>query len=171
MFFFLICAWRDGWTNDPDAGNLRHQHAHYNVTVIVKQDCCPVLCPQIPILKHTLPQGRACCFNCHITSGLKIKIKETEAHYFHTLLFHSALLFLDITHRWCHKIDTIFNRSTFMIQRCGQASVSLSVFNNHLHRSVQGSLNCCQIYGLPSRNQNTNKHEFIQKIEIGPTPW
>ena len=102
MFFFLICAWTDGWTNDPDAGNLRRQHAHYNVTVIVKQDCCPVLCPQIQILKHMLPQGRACCFNCHIPSGLKINRKRQRRitfihHYFTPLFLFLILLIADAT--------------------------------------------------------------------------
>ena len=32
--FSLICAWTSGWTNNQDAGDLRHYRAHYDVTVM-----------------------------------------------------------------------------------------------------------------------------------------
>ena len=33
--FSLICAWINGWVNNGDAGDLRRNRAHYDVTVIV----------------------------------------------------------------------------------------------------------------------------------------
>ena len=32
--FSLICAWTNGWTNNWDAGDLSHDRAHYDVTVM-----------------------------------------------------------------------------------------------------------------------------------------
>ena len=34
LMFSLICAWRNGWVNDREAGNLRRHHAHYGITVM-----------------------------------------------------------------------------------------------------------------------------------------
>ena len=32
LMFSLICAWINGWINNPDAGDLRRHRAHYDVT-------------------------------------------------------------------------------------------------------------------------------------------
>ena len=32
--FSLICAWTNGWINNREASDLRHHHAHYDVTVM-----------------------------------------------------------------------------------------------------------------------------------------
>ena len=34
LILSLICAWINGWVNNRDAGDLRHHHAHYDVTVM-----------------------------------------------------------------------------------------------------------------------------------------
>ena len=34
LMFSLFCAWTNGWVHNRDAGDLRHNHAHYNVTVM-----------------------------------------------------------------------------------------------------------------------------------------
>ena len=34
LVFSLICAWINGWVNKRWAGDLRHHHTHYDVTVI-----------------------------------------------------------------------------------------------------------------------------------------
>ena len=34
LMFSLICAWTNGWANDPDACDLRRLRAYYDVTVI-----------------------------------------------------------------------------------------------------------------------------------------
>ena len=34
LMFSLICAWTSGWVNNQDAGDLRHHHTHYDVTVM-----------------------------------------------------------------------------------------------------------------------------------------
>ena len=31
--YFFMCAWTNDWANHRDAGDLRHHHAHYYVTV------------------------------------------------------------------------------------------------------------------------------------------
>ena len=31
---FFICVWINGWSNKRDVGDLRHHHAHYDVTVM-----------------------------------------------------------------------------------------------------------------------------------------
>ena len=33
--FSLICAWRNGWVNNGEAGHLRRQRGHYDVTVMI----------------------------------------------------------------------------------------------------------------------------------------
>ena len=35
LMFSLICAWMNGWVNNREAGDLRRQHAQYDVTVII----------------------------------------------------------------------------------------------------------------------------------------
>ena len=32
--FALICVWINGWVNNREAGDMRHYHAHYDVTVM-----------------------------------------------------------------------------------------------------------------------------------------
>ena len=34
LMLSLICAWIDGWLNNREAGDLRRNHAHYDVTVM-----------------------------------------------------------------------------------------------------------------------------------------
>ena len=34
LMLSLICAWTNGWANNPDAGNLRCHRTHYDVTVM-----------------------------------------------------------------------------------------------------------------------------------------
>ena len=35
LLFSIICAWRNGWVNNRDAGDLRGHRAHYEVTVMI----------------------------------------------------------------------------------------------------------------------------------------
>ena len=35
LMFSLICVWINGWVNNREAGDLRHNRAHYYVTVMV----------------------------------------------------------------------------------------------------------------------------------------
>ena len=34
LTFSLICAWINSWVNNRKAGDLRHRHSHYDVTVM-----------------------------------------------------------------------------------------------------------------------------------------
>ena len=34
LMFSLICVWINGWVKNREAGDLRHHHAHYDVTVM-----------------------------------------------------------------------------------------------------------------------------------------
>ena len=34
LWCFFICAWTNGWVNNPNAGNLRRHRAHYDVIVM-----------------------------------------------------------------------------------------------------------------------------------------
>ena len=36
MFFFVICAWINGWVNNREAGDLRRHRAHYDVIVVTR---------------------------------------------------------------------------------------------------------------------------------------
>ena len=35
LMFSLICTWTNGWANNPDTGDLRNHHTHYDIAVIV----------------------------------------------------------------------------------------------------------------------------------------
>ena len=35
LMFPLICTWINGWVNNREAGDLRRNHAHYDVTVMI----------------------------------------------------------------------------------------------------------------------------------------
>ena len=39
LMFSLICAWINGWVNYGEAGDLRRNHARYDVIVIVNVPC------------------------------------------------------------------------------------------------------------------------------------
>ena len=39
LIFLLICAWINGWVNNGKAGDLRRHRAHYDITVMVIQQC------------------------------------------------------------------------------------------------------------------------------------
>ena len=51
LMFSFIYVWIDGWVNNPEAGDLRHHHAHYDVIVINQ----PILVVWLPQCK--LPVG------------------------------------------------------------------------------------------------------------------
>ena len=36
LMFSLICAWISGWVNNREAGDLRRNHAHYDIIVMIK---------------------------------------------------------------------------------------------------------------------------------------
>ena len=38
LMFSLICAWTNGWLNNPDAGDLRRHRTHYDVTVMAQMN-------------------------------------------------------------------------------------------------------------------------------------
>ena len=38
LMFSLICIWINSWGNNPEAGDLRCYHAHYDVTVMVRKN-------------------------------------------------------------------------------------------------------------------------------------
>ena len=39
LMFSLICAWINGWVNNGEAGDLKHHHAHCDVTVMEQGIC------------------------------------------------------------------------------------------------------------------------------------
>ena len=46
-FGFFICDWTNAWTNNRDAGDLRHHRAHHDVTVVVFVHHCAYKCLRI----------------------------------------------------------------------------------------------------------------------------
>ena len=38
LMYSLNCAWTNGWVNNRDAGELRRHHAHYDDTVIMRDE-------------------------------------------------------------------------------------------------------------------------------------
>ena len=47
LMFSLICAWINGWVNNREAGDLRRNHAHYDVTVLFFLLYCWIRCLRI----------------------------------------------------------------------------------------------------------------------------
>ena len=44
LMFSLICAWINGWVNNREAGDLRCNRAHYDITVIELDCACAIWC-------------------------------------------------------------------------------------------------------------------------------
>ena len=42
LMFSLICVWINGWVNNREAGDLRRYRAHYDVTIMHRNDSTPV---------------------------------------------------------------------------------------------------------------------------------
>ena len=42
LMFSLICAWINGWVNNREAGDLRRNHAHYDVNVMLNVFLAPL---------------------------------------------------------------------------------------------------------------------------------
>ena len=47
LWYFLICAWINGWVNNREAGDLRRHRAHNNVTVMLWTEMASSLQPII----------------------------------------------------------------------------------------------------------------------------
>ena len=49
LMFLLICIWINVWANNRDAGDLRHHHAHYDVTVMLSSNLgnCEIIDHQV----------------------------------------------------------------------------------------------------------------------------
>ena len=79
LMFPLICAWINGWVNNPEAGDLRRHHAHYDTTVMKKE----------------LGSSANGIFKCNWWKSFKIWCKYTS--YFSIQLRISQQYF-----RWCY---------------------------------------------------------------------
>ena len=55
LMFTLIYAWINDWVNNREAGDLRRQHGHYDVIVMISIvfDMAAILCIGIDELKET----------------------------------------------------------------------------------------------------------------------
>ena len=74
LMFALICASINGWINNGEAGDLRHHHTHYDVTVM--SDRCPCSLDACGDTFHY-----ECCSNIKdLSFGKKQKQKQTRHH-------------------------------------------------------------------------------------------
>ena len=72
---FFICAWTNGWTNNPDAGDLRRHRAYYDVTAMTLQNkdiTCIVLLASIG--------SWGTCILAAIPSPRRNEAKENHVH-------------------------------------------------------------------------------------------
>ena len=44
FMFSLNCAWTNGWVNNRNAGDLRRNHAHYDVNVMTESETGVIIC-------------------------------------------------------------------------------------------------------------------------------
>ena len=64
LMFSLICAWINGWGNSREAGDLRHHHAHYDVSVmyhLVSLIIVTSLCRDTPAVSTCEVLSTICC--------------------------------------------------------------------------------------------------------------
>ena len=57
LMFTLICSWINGWANNREAGDLRHHHAHYDVTAMggkIPLHACVVMVIMLTAGPHTV---------------------------------------------------------------------------------------------------------------------
>ena len=81
-------AWRNSWVNNWDAGDLRRQHAHYDVTVMPSLACCRCpLCQMSKNGKGFILQQRMCM--CDILKWLTMLPRWPAPHPGRVLL-HTA---------------------------------------------------------------------------------
>ena len=66
LMFSLICAWKNGWVNNREAGALRRQCAHYDVIVMFKFKC-----PNHAYRLVYLCAGL--CWTCHVFPWTNVK--------------------------------------------------------------------------------------------------
>ena len=99
LIFSLICAWINGWVNNREAGDLRRDHAHYDITIMmiyipwIMYTVCALLCfvvvwyhPVLPISFQGDFSGTASLwwYNSHIWMNfLCINIFEKKAFLKH----------------------------------------------------------------------------------------
>ena len=79
LMFSLIYAWINDWVNNREAGDLRRQHGHYDVIVMLWCHC------NVPDLGHAITAWK--CFPCYwpfvrgITSGFPRKGPTMQSFY------------------------------------------------------------------------------------------
>ena len=118
LLFSLIYPWTNGWANDRDAGDWRHHHVHYDVTVMWNPD--PALkcrswscCKSFPYSQHSFHASRAVIWRkCLATVSHRVRI------WFCSRRFLGAIHF-DIIESWattysltCYPNTTVSNLPT-----------------------------------------------------------
>ena len=78
LIFSLICAWRNGWVNHRDAGDLRCHRAHYNATVMSNDMLILALftLPTVSLIVNNC--GR---FGCRIVGFKKRNIPQSFTYF------------------------------------------------------------------------------------------
>ena len=99
LLFSLIYAWTNGWTNNQDASDLRHQRAHYDVTVMWLVFCFVLLWfgtsrfyPYYSGLFHWHWSNHDLTLNFTISNGVKwvpLPLKRILSRFYH--LKHSCV--------------------------------------------------------------------------------
>ena len=98
LMLSLICAWTNSWVNNRDAGDLRHHHAHYDVTVMVlNRRVRHRWCPGLSQLQAPAPP-----------------MTEPPHHDNSLFSMHGFVLFVLIRLMWLHH-QTLRDRSTPLI--------------------------------------------------------
>ena len=80
LMFSLFCAWKNGWVNNSEAGDLRPYHAHYDV--IVMMICASKRIHYIPMivfvcLHFTIPH---CDHYADVSEGIEF-LNTCQEHY------------------------------------------------------------------------------------------
>ena len=83
LMHFFIFAWMNGWVNNLEAGDLRHYHAHYDLTVTEHASLSDHSINCLTTTKHDLTQS------CHRFMTLYYVLMPKQISLFHIPILHS----------------------------------------------------------------------------------
>ena len=111
LMFLLICAWRNGWVNNREAGDLRRHRTHYDVTVMMWPSTTAVQLTDQKIQKHflSLPHKQALPWACMIECVLD-KMKYTYLYFGMVSLLPHILYSISTVRNCLHRLSVHVNR-------------------------------------------------------------
>ena len=141
--FSMICVWINGWVNNRESGDLRHHHAHYDVTIMCSEykEYHSVSGPlQLAVMAPGLSlDGIYTSYQCCTQGAIKSTSYGKHARTYSCLLYMYGLVLWGWMWGWCIRIPNMarvsytlplfidYYNSTWFLQ------ISGSIATNHVH--------------------------------------